>query len=140
MRHGPIAGQSCRWNKCYPPGPAWSLERSSPNIKGGDRTAIAANSAMAGCATSQRVNAVLQRPSAKMRICHSPVPRGTKWLAKCQNRPTHLHQGSLASHPQLGHHGQIGEVQLTVLCCPSVGFEKLAVGIVPIAANPCVSY
>ena len=28
----------------------------------------------------------------------------------------------------------------TVLGCHSVGFEKLAVGIVPIAANPCVSY
>ena len=39
---GPIAGQSDRWNKCYDAGLAW-LERSSPNIKGGDRTAIAAN-------------------------------------------------------------------------------------------------
>ena len=33
---------SYRWNKCYDAGLAW-LERSSPNIKGGDRTAIAAN-------------------------------------------------------------------------------------------------
>ena len=39
---GPIAGQSYRWNKCYDAGLAW-LERTSPRIKGGDRTAIAAN-------------------------------------------------------------------------------------------------
>jgi hypothetical protein len=39
---GPIAGQSYRWNKCYDAGLAW-LERTSPTIKGGDRTAIAAN-------------------------------------------------------------------------------------------------
>lgn len=39
---GPIAGQSDRWNKCYDAGLAW-LQRSSPSIKGGDRTTIAAN-------------------------------------------------------------------------------------------------
>ena len=39
---GPIAGQASKWNKCYDAGLAW-LERTSPNIKGGDRTAIAAN-------------------------------------------------------------------------------------------------
>ena len=39
---GPITGQSYRWNKCYDAGLAW-LERTSPIIKGGDRTAIAAN-------------------------------------------------------------------------------------------------
>ena len=39
---GPIAGQSSRWNQCFDAGLAW-LERSSPSIKGGDRTAIAAN-------------------------------------------------------------------------------------------------
>ena len=39
---GPIAGQSYRWNKCYDAGLAW-LERTSPSIKDGDRTAIAAN-------------------------------------------------------------------------------------------------
>jgi len=39
---GPIAGQSYRWNKCYKAGVAW-LERTSPSIKGGDRTAIVAN-------------------------------------------------------------------------------------------------
>lgn len=38
----PIAGQASRWNKCYDAGLAW-LDRSSPSIKGGDRTAIAAN-------------------------------------------------------------------------------------------------
>jgi hypothetical protein len=30
------------WNKCYDAGLAW-LERISPNLKSGDRTAIAAN-------------------------------------------------------------------------------------------------
>jgi hypothetical protein len=39
---GPIAGQDSKWNKCYDAGLAW-LERTSPNIKGADRTAIAAN-------------------------------------------------------------------------------------------------
>ena len=38
----PIAGHSYLWNKCYDAGLAW-LDRSSPSIKGGDRTAIAAN-------------------------------------------------------------------------------------------------
>ncbi len=39
---GPIAGQSSRWNQCFDAGLAW-LERTSPRVKGGDRTAIAAN-------------------------------------------------------------------------------------------------
>ena len=42
MSLAPVAGQAARWNKCYDAGLAW-LERSSPSIKGGDRTAIAAN-------------------------------------------------------------------------------------------------
>ena len=39
---GPIAGQASRWNHCYDAGLAW-LQRNSPSIQGGDRTAIAAN-------------------------------------------------------------------------------------------------
>jgi hypothetical protein len=39
---GPIAGQASRWNTCYDAGLTW-LERTSPSIKGGDHTAIAAN-------------------------------------------------------------------------------------------------
>ncbi|MCX5940139.1 MAG: hypothetical protein NTX18_03765 [Cyanobium sp. LacPavin_0818_WC50_MAG_67_9] len=39
---GPIAGQASRWNTCYDAGLAW-LQRNSPRIQGGDRTAIAAN-------------------------------------------------------------------------------------------------
>ncbi|WP_259732913.1 hypothetical protein [Synechococcus sp. CS-1331] len=42
MSLAPVAEQATRWNKCYDAGLAW-LERSSPNIKGGDRKAIAAN-------------------------------------------------------------------------------------------------
>jgi len=85
MRHGPIAGQSCRWNKCYSPGPAWSLERSSPNIKSGDRTAIASNSAMAGCTTSQRVNtriAQTQRQDAYLSLSRSKGNQMASQVAK----------------------------------------------------------
>ncbi len=37
-----VAQQASRWNQCYEAGLAW-LDRNSPSIKGGDRTAIAAN-------------------------------------------------------------------------------------------------
>ena len=37
-----VAQQASRWNQCYEAGLAW-VERNSPSIKGGDRTAIAAN-------------------------------------------------------------------------------------------------
>lgn len=37
-----VAQQASRWNQCYEAGLAW-VDRNSPRIKGGDRTAIAAN-------------------------------------------------------------------------------------------------
>ena len=37
-----VAQQASRWNQCYEAGLAW-VERNTPSIKGGDRTAIAAN-------------------------------------------------------------------------------------------------
>ena len=108
MRYGPIACQSCRWNKYSSPGQAWSLLRSSPNIKGGDRTPLPQILQRRAGQQANGLMPILRRPSARMRIYRSPVPSGTKWLAKWQNRPTHRHQRRLASHPQLGHHGQIG--------------------------------
>ena len=42
MSLAPVAEQASRWNKCYEAGLEW-LKRSSPSIKGGDPTAIAAN-------------------------------------------------------------------------------------------------
>ena len=37
-----VAQQASRWNQCFEAGLAW-VDRNSPRIKGGDRTAIAAN-------------------------------------------------------------------------------------------------
>ena len=37
-----VVQQASRWNQCYEAGLAW-VDRNSPRIKGGDRTAIAAN-------------------------------------------------------------------------------------------------
>lgn len=124
----PVASQFYKWNKCYSAGWAW-LERSTPNIKGGDRTAIAANFCNGGLPNKPRRQCLLRGLSVGQRIGRSPAPGGNQMssnLAKPPYAPPPREPGfpPPARPPQPHSQGQ------TLLSRQSVGFEQLAGGVI----------